>query len=130
MPIIPEDREDILTKRAFASVATLGPRGEPQVNPVWIDWDGDHLKFSQTTTRQKYRNLKRDDRVAISVQDPDDPYRYVEVRGRVEQFTDDEGNAFIDAMAQKYLGQDTYPWAAPGEQRIVVHVRPEHSTKQ
>ncbi|GAA1784190.1 MULTISPECIES: PPOX class F420-dependent oxidoreductase [Streptomonospora] len=130
MNTIPDDREDILHKPSFAHVATLGPHGEPQANPVWIDWDGDHVRFSQTRGRQKYRNLLRDDRIAMSVQDPDDPYRYVEVRGRVESIEEDDGNAFIDHLAKRYLGRDRYPWAAPDEERIVISVRPEHATKQ
>ncbi|KIH99149.1 pyridoxamine 5'-phosphate oxidase [Streptomonospora alba] len=130
MGTIPADREDILHKPSFAHVATLGPRGEPQANPVWIDWDGAHVRFSQTRTRQKYRNVLRDDRISMSVQDPEDPYRYVEVRGRVESIEEDDGNAFIDHLAKRYLDEDHYPWAVPGEERIVISVRPEHATKQ
>ncbi|MQA11401.1 MAG: TIGR03618 family F420-dependent PPOX class oxidoreductase [Pseudonocardiaceae bacterium] len=130
MAVLPSDREDILNKRAFAHVATIGPNGEPQSNPVWIDWDGEFLKFSQTTSRQKFRNLRRDGRVALSAYDPEEPYRYIEVRGKLERVEDDEGNAFINSMAKKYLGKDEYPWAQPGEQRVVLYVRPERSTKQ
>lgn len=130
MSVIPEDRADILGKRAFAHVATIGPGGEPQANPVWVDWDGEYLKFSQTTTRQKYRNIQRDSRVSMSMQDPEQPYRYLELRGRVEHIEDDPDNAFIDKLAKKYIDEDTYPWAAPGEQRIVLYLRPEHATKQ
>ncbi|MCP2164129.1 PPOX class F420-dependent oxidoreductase [Goodfellowiella coeruleoviolacea] len=130
MSVLPEDREGILTKRAFAHVATIGPNGEPQSSPVWIDWDGEFLKFSQTTGRQKYRNLKRDNRIAISVHDPDEPHRYLEVRGRVDRIEDDADNAFINKMTKKYLNEDVYPWAQPGEHRVVVHVRPEHTSKQ
>ncbi|GAA2791695.1 PPOX class F420-dependent oxidoreductase [Saccharopolyspora taberi] len=130
MSAIPQDREDILNKRAFAHVATIGPHGEPQSSPVWIGWDGTHLKFSQTKTRQKYRNLQREPRIAISVHDPDQPYRYVEVRGRVARVEDDEGNAFINSMAKKYLDEDVYPWDQPGDERIIVYVEPEHTTKQ
>lgn len=130
MPIVPEDREDILRKVAFAHVATIGPSGEPQVNPVWFDWDGELLRFSQTTTRQKYRNLQRDSHIAVSIQDPDNPYRYIELRGELENAEDDEGNAFLNRMAKKYIDQDTYPWAAPGEHRLVLAVRPRHTTKQ
>jgi hypothetical protein len=130
MPVVPKDREDILTKVSFGHVATIGPDGEPQVNPVWFEWDGEFLKFSQTTTRQKYRNVQRDPRIAISVLDPDNPYRYIEVRGRVERIEDDPDKAFINKMAKKYLGQDEYPWSRPGEQRVVVYVRPERTTTQ
>jgi hypothetical protein len=130
MSVVPKEREDILTKVSFGHVATIGPNGEPQVNPVWFEWDGEFIKFSQTTTRQKYRNVRRDPRIAISVQDPDDPYRYVEIRGRVERIEDDPDKAFINKMAKKYLGLDEYPWSQQGEQRVVVYVRPEHATMQ
>ncbi|MGW3470221.1 PPOX class F420-dependent oxidoreductase [Saccharopolyspora sp. NPDC000995] len=130
MSAIPQDREDILNKRAFGHVATIGPHGEPQSNPVWIDWDGQYLKFSQTKARQKYRNLKREPRISVSVHDPDEPYRYVEVRGKVAKIEDDPGNTFINKMAKKYLDENEYPWSQPGEQRVVVYVEPEHSTKQ
>src|SRR5699024_7558835 len=69
-----EKQQDVLRKPAFGHVATLGPSGEPQTSPVWIDWDGEFLKFSQTSTRQKLKNLERDRRVAVSATDPDDPY--------------------------------------------------------
>lgn len=129
MSVVPEDLADILTKPAFAHVATLGPAGEPQSSPVWIDWDGEFLKFSQTTTRQKYRNVQRDPRIALSVIDPDNPYRYLEVRGRVDRVEDDPDKAFINAMAKKYIDEDVYPWSQPGEQRLVVYVRPEHTSQ-
>lgn len=130
MPTIPAEREEILTKRAFGHVATLGPGGEPQSNPVWIDWDGEHLMFSQTTSRQKVQNLKRDARVAVSMVDPDQPYSYLEIRGRVEKLDNDPDYAFINKMAKKYLDADEYPYLQPGEERIVVKVRPEHTTMQ
>ncbi|MFE3458276.1 PPOX class F420-dependent oxidoreductase [Nocardiopsis aegyptia] len=129
MAVVPEDRQDILTKPSYGHVATLGPQGEPQVNPVWIDWDGEFLRFSQTKTRQKVRNLGRDRRISISAQDPENPYRYVEVRGEVDRIEDDPDNAFINAMAKKYLNEDVYPWHQPGDERVVVYVRPAHSTK-
>lgn len=130
MSVLPEDRVSILSKRAFAHVATIGPKGEPQSSPVWLDWDGEYVKFSQTTTRQKYRNLRRDNRIALSVHDPDEPHRYLEVRGRVDRIEPDPDHAFINKMSKKYIDTDPYPWSQPGEERVVVYVRPEHTTKQ
>lgn len=123
---IPTELKDLFDKKALGDVATIGPNGEPHNSPVWIDFDGQYVKFSQTTTRQKYRNLKRDGRIALSIVDPDDPYRYVEIRGVAERIEKDEGNAFINSMAKKYIGKDEYPWHQPGDQRVVVFVRPEH----
>ena len=126
--LIPESHVDILNKQAFASVATIGPNGEPQNNPVWIGWDGAQVRFSQTKTRQKYRNLLVDGRVALSIIDPDDPYRYLEVRGVVAGVEDDPDRAFIDSMALKYLGLDRYPWHRAGDERIVIVVEPTSTT--
>lgn len=125
---VPDTHSDILDKKGFAHVATIGPDGEPQSNPVWYDWDGRHVKISQTTTRQKYRNVQREPRIALSVTDPDNPYRYLEVRGRVEHVEDDPRNEFIDAMAKKYMDLDAYPYAQSGEERIVLYVAPERMT--
>ncbi|MQA86780.1 MAG: TIGR03618 family F420-dependent PPOX class oxidoreductase [Streptosporangiales bacterium] len=125
---IPHTHADILDKEGFAHVATIGPQGSPQSNPVWYDWDGKYLKISQTTTRQKYRNLQRDPRVAISITDPDNPYRYLEIRGRLDRVEDDDRNAFINVLAKKYLDQDVYPWAQPDEHRIVLFFSPERTT--
>jgi len=126
---IPEKYADLLDSTALAHIATLGPNGEPQVNPVWFDWDGEHILFSQTTTRQKFKNVKRNPRIALSIVDPENPYRYLEVRGNVVRIDDDPDKAFIDKMAQKYLGQEKYPWSQPGDERVVVVVRPEHTTQ-
>ena len=126
--VIPEGYKDILQSKALANVATIGPGKEPQVNPVWFDWDGQHLLFSQTKTRQKLRNIQRDPRVAISIVDPENPFRYLEIRGVVDRVDEDPNNRFIDSMAKKYMGKDKYPWSPPGEERVVVAVRPEHTT--
>ncbi|GAA0975802.1 MULTISPECIES: PPOX class F420-dependent oxidoreductase [Nocardiopsis] len=119
-----EKQQAVLRKPAFGHVATLGPEGQPQSSPVWIDWDGEFLRFSQTTTRQKLHNLRRDGRIAVSATDPDDPYMYVEVRGEVERIEEDTDKAFIDEMSQKYMGTP-YPWGDPSEKRVIVYVRPE-----
>ncbi len=126
--MIPDTHRDLLGKKGFAHVATIGPSGEPHSSPVWYDWDGEHLLFSQTKTRQKYHNLLRDPRVAISITDPDNPYRYLEIRGTLDGVEEDEGNAFINAMAKKYIDEDVYPWHQPGDERIVLKIRPHHTT--
>ena len=125
--VIPESHKDLLESNALADVATIGPDGAPQVNPVWFGWDGTRLSFSQTKARQKYRNLNKDNRVALSIVDPVNPYRYIEIRGKVVEFIEDPDKAFIDSMAKKYLGQDAYPWGTPEEQRVVVVVEPERA---
>jgi len=124
---IPETHRDILEKKGLAQVATIGPGGEPQSSPVWFGWDGTSLKFSHLKSRQKYRNLAADPRVAVSITDPDNPYRYLEIRGEAE-IEDDPEKRYIDEMAQKYMGRD-YPANQPGDERIIVKVRPQHVTQ-
>lgn len=127
---IPEGYEDLLGTTALIHVATLGPPGgEPQSNPVWFDWDGEYVKFSQTKTRQKYKNVNRDPRIALSMVDPENPYRYLEIRGWVDRIEEDPNLDFINAMAKKYLDMDEYPNHQPGDERVVIYVRPEHTTQ-
>jgi hypothetical protein len=128
-PVIPQGYEDLLESAALVHVATIGPHGEPQNNPVWFGWDGEHVVFSQTKSRQKYRNLQRDRRVAFSIVDPDNPYRYLEIRGEMVCVEEDPDLDFINSMAKKYLGLDKYPYHQPGDERVVIFVRPEHTTQ-
>lgn len=127
--MIPETHRDLLESNALLNVATVGPKGEPQNNPVWFGWDGERIKFSQTKTRQKYYNVQRDARVAVSIVDPQNPFRYLEVRGTVERIEEDPNQDFINAMAKKYMGKDKYPWHQPTDERIVLYVRPDHTTQ-
>ena len=128
MPI-PASHADLLDSTALAHVATIGPDGAPQNNPVWFGWDGTHVLFSQTTGRQKYRNLVANPQVALSIVDNANPYRYLEIRGTVDEIVDDAGNAFIDSMAQKYINQPQYPWHQPGDHRVIVKVAPTKTTQ-
>ena len=127
--MIPDSHIDLVKGVSFAHVATIGPEGEPQSSPVWIDGDATTVKFSQTTSRQKYRNMQRDPRIAMSMIDLENPYRYVEVRGRVVDISDDEDNRFIDSLTKKYMGKESYPFHQPGDQRVVVTVEVEHTTR-
>ena len=129
LQVIPESHADLLDSKALAHVATIGPGGEPQVNPVWFGTQDGYIMFSQTTTRQKFRNVQDEPRVAFSIVDPTNDYRYLEVRGVVERVDPDPDNAFINSMAKKYLGEDIYPWHRPGDERVVVVVRPVHTTQ-
>ncbi len=128
--LIPESHLDLLGSTALAHIATLGPRGEPQSSPVWFGWDGEYVKFSQTKTRQKYKNLGREPRLALSIVDPENPLRYLEIRGVVDRIEEDPDLEFINSMSKKYLGKDKYPNHRPGDERVVVFVRPEHTTKK
>ncbi len=122
---IPESHKDILLGKNFASIATLMPDGAPQVTPVWVDFDGTDVLFNTADGRQKARNLDRDKRVAVSVFDSANPYRYIQIRGVVESKTTDGADAHIDKMAKKYLDQDKYPFRQATEQRVIYRIKPE-----
>src|SRR5476649_2322151 len=115
----------VMTKLAFANVATLNADGSPQVTPVWVDFDGTHVLINTARGRVKAKNLAREPRVAVSISDPENPYRYLGVQGRVVEMTEDGGDAHIDKMAKKYLGKDSYPFRAPGEVRVIVKISPD-----
>ncbi|HMP42516.1 MAG TPA: PPOX class F420-dependent oxidoreductase [Roseiflexaceae bacterium] len=127
--MIPETHLDLLESTALAHVATIDANGAPQVNPVWFGWDGTHLRFSNTKTRQKYQNALRDPRVAVSIVDPNNPYRYLEIRGEVVAIEEDPDLDFINAMAKKYLGMEKYPWHRPGDERVVLVIKPQRTTQ-
>lgn len=122
---IPQEFRDLLTKKAFAHLATIMPDGSPQVTPVWIDFDGGHVRVNSAKGRIKDKNMRRNGRVALAILDPDNPYRYLAVRGRVEEITETGADAHIDSLTKKYLGQDRYPHRQPGEVRVIYRIRPE-----
>ncbi len=126
MVSIPQSHRDIFEGKNFAHIATLMPDGSPQNTPVWIDLDGDTLVINTVVGRQKARNLDRDGRVALSVFDGANPYRYVQVRGRVTGKTTDGADAHIDAMAKKYMGLDSYPYRNDADKRVIYRIEPEH----
>ena len=126
--VIPDKYRDLFQKRAFASLGTLMPDGSPQVTPVWVDHDGEHVIFNSAKGRQKDRNVRRNPRVALAIIDPDNPYRYLEIRGTVVEITEQGANESINKLAKKYLGVDKYPYAQPGEVRVIYKIRPEHTT--
>lgn len=126
MSAIPEAYSDLLTtKKAFANLATLNADGTPQVTPVWFDWDGSRLRINTAKGRLKDKNLRRTPAVALSIMDPDNPYRYVQVKGRVAAVTESGADAHIDALSTKYLGQDRYPYRKPGEVRVIFTIAPD-----
>jgi len=125
---IPDQFLDLFQKRAFAHLVTLMPDGSPQVSPVWVDYDGAYLVVNTARGRQKDRNMQRSAKVAVGIQDPDNPYRYLLVRGRVAEATEEGADAVIDALAKKYLGVDKYPNRRPGEVRVTYKIEPEHVT--
>jgi len=123
---IPTSHADLLSKKpAFGQLATLNADGSPHVTPVWVDFDGTHIIVNTAKGRVKARNLQREPRVALSIVDPENAYRYLGIQGRVTGTTEDGADAHIDKMAKKYLGKDKYPWRAPGEARLLVMIAPD-----
>lgn len=125
MATIPESHADILKKKAFANLATLNADGSPQVTPVWVDFDGKNVLINTAKGRVKTRNLEREKRVALSIADPENPYRYVGIQGRVTGMTEAGADAHIDKMAMKYMGKEKYPLRASGEVRVIVTIAPD-----
>jgi PPOX class probable F420-dependent enzyme len=111
-------------KKAFAGLATIMPDGTPQVTPVWFDYHGGRVRVNTAKGRVKARNLKPGAAVALSIMDPDNPYRYVQIRGRVASSTETGADAHIDSLAKKYLGKDQYPFRQPGEVRVMYEIEP------
>ena len=127
--VIPEKYRDLFDKKAFAHLATLNSDGTPQVTPVWVDYDGTYIVVNSARGRRKDKNMERNRAVALSLQDPDNPYRYLEVRGRVEEITEDGADQHIDKMAKKYMGVDKYPYRQASETRVMYKIKPEHTSQ-
>jgi PPOX class probable F420-dependent enzyme len=127
--VIPEKYADLFNKKAFASLATVNPDGTPQVTPVWVDYDGKHVIVNSARGRRKDKNMGQNSSVALSIMDPDNPYRYLEVRGRVTEITEEGAAQHIDKMAKKYMGVDKYPYHRPGDVRVMYKIEPTHTSQ-
>lgn len=122
---IPEDYHDLFDGETYAMLGTLMPDGTPQITPVWVDREGDEVLINTARGRQKERNLARDSRVGFCILDPQDPYRYISIRGRVAELTEDGAEAHIDALARRYFDVEEYPHH--GEERgprVIVRIAP------
>lgn len=122
---IPESHRDLLSdaKRAFAYLATVMKDGSPQVTPVWFDLDGDHIRVNTARGRVKDRNMGRRPRVALAIQDPDDMYRYMQIRGTVVASSEEGAADHINHLAGKYTGKAQYRKLGPGEVRVIYRIR-------
>ena len=124
MARIPEDFQDLMQSKAFAHLATVMPDGSPQVTPVWFDYDGTHVLINSAKGRRKDSNIRRDPRVSLSMCDPNDPYRYLEIRGRVIEIAEKGAAEHIDSLAKKYLGLDEYPHHNAADTRVIYRIEP------
>jgi PPOX class probable F420-dependent enzyme len=121
---VPEKYADLFKKKAFANLGTLMRDGSPQVTPVWFDYDGKHVRVNSALGRVKDKNIRRDPRVSLSIQDPENPYRYLEIRGKVVDITQTGADEHINSLSQKYLGNPVYPYRQPGEVRVLYKIEP------
>lgn len=122
---VPEAFRHLLAdSRVFAHLGTIMPDGSPQVNPVWFDVEGPYIRVNSAKGRQKDKNMRRNPKVAIELLDPDNPYRYLQIRGMVVEITEKGADEHIDVLTKKYLGQDKYPFRQPGEVRVVYRIEP------
>jgi len=125
MAAIPDAFLDLLEKKvAFAHLATLMSDGSPQVTPVWFDYVGGVIRVNTAKGRVKARNMEARPSVALSILDPDNAYRYIQIRGKVRRHIEEGGVAHIDSLAKKYIGKEKYPWLRQGEVRVIYEIEP------
>jgi PPOX class probable F420-dependent enzyme len=116
---------ELATGGNLAYFATVNADGAPQVTPVWVDYEDGYLLVDTAIGTLKERNVRRDPRVAITIQHKDDAYRKVDIRGEVVEFIEgDRAIAQMDVLAQRYLGMERNPWAVPGQQRVILKIAP------
>lgn len=122
---IPSDFRDLFEKPTFAHLTTMTPAGDPHATPVWIDYDAaaNRMLVNTERGRRKERNAAADPTVAVSMIDPDSPYRFLSVTGEVTEITAEGAGEHIDALAQRYLGKDEYP-NPPRTERVILRIRP------
>jgi len=125
MSTIPDNFSDLFQKKAFAQLATMMKDGTPQVTPVWCEFDGEHVVINSAKGRTKDLNMRRNPNVALSIQDPDNPYRHLSLKGKVVEVTETGADAHIDKLSKKYTGKDSYPGRRPGEVRVIYRILPE-----
>ncbi len=119
--------EELLKAKNFANVSTLNVDGTIHAAPVWVDVQDGKVVVNSAEGRIWPRNLERDPRVTVTVQNMENPYEYLEVRGRVAERTHEGADEHIDQLAKKYLGQDEYPYRQPGEQRVIIRIEPDRA---
>jgi PPOX class probable F420-dependent enzyme len=124
--VIPASHRDLLEAPLIAHLATTRPQGEPQSTPVWFDWDGAHLLIATGPESQKFRNTQRDPRLALSIIDPANPARYLEVRGRVIAVDPDPNGTRLRTIIRRYTGADELPGL--NEARIILVIEPERTS--
>lgn len=129
MESIPSEYQDLFEKRAFAFVGTLLPDGSPHVTPTWVDYDGEHVLVNTVLDNRKDKNVRKDPRITLAIADPENPYRYLSVRGEVVERREEGAREHLDALAERYTGEAKYPGPS-GQQRVVLVIRPDDVSGQ
>lgn len=124
-PTIPDSHKVLFERPVVANLATMLPGGLIQVNPVWVDYDGNYVRFNSAQGRQKDKNVKKKGVATLLLVDPENPYFWIEIRGQVAEITREGADAQIDSLAKKYLGKDKYPFRREGEVRLTYKIKPE-----
>ena len=126
MKPIPESHRDLLERPVLAILTTIMPDGSPQASPVWVDYKDGYVRVNSAKGRQKDRNMRERPRVSLVLVDPDNPYRYMEIRGRVVSVTEDGADDHIDALARRYMGAERFTRNSPDEVRVMYLIEPTH----
>lgn len=122
---IPESHRDLLSDdvRSFAILATTMDDGSPQATPVWFDTEGELIRVNTARDRVKDRNMRARPQVALAILDPEDPYRYLQIRGEVVEDTEEGAVEHINRLSDKYRDEPVYD-VAEGDVRVIFRIRP------
>jgi PPOX class probable F420-dependent enzyme len=119
----PDGYEDLLERPIVGTLATVRRDGAPSATPMWFKWDGEGLRFTHTTKRQKLKHLEAEPRLSFTIIDPDNPYRYLEVRGVVDRVEDDPTGSFYVELGKRYGNAEQTP-PPDSADRVVIVVKP------
>ena len=123
---IPETHKALFERPIVAALATVMKDGQPQVQPVWVSYDGRHVLVNTEKGRIKYRNMHERRKVTLLLVNPDDVYHWIEIRGVVDSETEQGAAEHLDQLAKRYIDADKYPWHKPGDVRVLFRIRPTH----
>ena len=123
MALIPDSHAGILDTKALLYLGTQNKDGSPQVSPVWFGTNGDIIEVNSAKGRLKDLNMRARPGVSIAIVDPENPYKYVGIQGTVVEITENGAEEHIDALANKYLGVDSYPNRQEGQVRVIYRIR-------
>jgi PPOX class probable F420-dependent enzyme len=123
--VVPDEYRDLIGKKVVAILATIMHDGGPQATPVWFEVSDGYFVVNSAKGRQKDINMRKRPKVSLSIQDPDNPYRYLEVRGQVVEITEEGADAHIDKLTKNYLGMEKYPYGQEGEVRVIYRIKPD-----